>query len=240
MTCIIEECVIQVKDESSTPPEAEKMPTIKRVLQLRSKYCATGGIGLRFAAQKFLTIPLMVVLTLMAATAASGADYCKWTDEDGTVHYDEKCPDAVTSTIVTAEDERSESQIRAADERSKSLSESIQHTKSTEESRRPESGIHSGVTAHSRPHDSKDISQMSVEELEVICEKEREKRLAPEREQLIQNCITEKRRSQGYCERYHSDYGAAQQIIGTDQVRPALYLDLPECVAAWEARRKEN
>jgi len=69
--------------------------------------------------------------------------------------------------------------------------------------------------------------------------KEREKRLAPEREQLIQNCITNQRKSQGYCERYYSDYGAAQRIEN-QRVRPALYFDLPECVAAEEARRKEN
>ena len=216
------------------------MPTIKRALQLRSKYCAKGGIGLRFAAQKFLTIPLMVVLTLMAAIAANGSEYCKWTDENGVVHYDEKCPDEVTSAIVSTEDERTESQIRAAEERSKSLLESVQSTKSTEKSQRPESGIQSGVTAHVRPQNSKDISQMSAEELEVLCEKEREKRLAPEREQLIQNCVTNKRKEQGYCERYYSSYGAAQRISGTNRVRPAMYMDLPECVAAWEARRKEN
>jgi hypothetical protein len=81
---------------------------------------------------------------------------------------------------------------------------------------------------------------MSAEELEVMCEKEREKRLAPEREQAIQNCKTNKRNSQGYCERYYSDYGDVQRIVGTDRMRPALYMDLPECVAAWEARRKEN
>ena len=215
------------------------MPTIKRVLQLRFKYCATGDIGLRFAAQKFLTIPLMVVLTLMAAVAASGDDYCKWTDESGVVHFDEKCPDDVTSTIVTTEDERTESQIRAAEERSKSLSESVQSTKSTEKSQRPESGVHSGVAAHSRPQDSKDISRMSAEELDVLCEKEREKRLAPEREQLIYDCVTNQRSSQEYCETYHSDYGAARRT-DTGGVWPALYTHLPECVAAWEARTKED
>ena len=80
---------------------------------------------------------------------------------------------------------------------------------------------------------------MSADQLDVICEKEREKRLAPEREQLIQNCIVNQRSSQEYCERYYSDYGAAQ-AIEPGRVRPALYMDLPECVAAWEARMKEN
>ena len=196
---------------------------------------------MRNAAQKFVTIPLIVVLTLIAAIAASGGEYCKWTDESGVVHFDEKCPDNVTSAIVATEGERTESQIRAAEEHSKSLlSEPTQSIKSTRKSQRSESGIHAGVTADSSPQVSKDFSQMSTEQLDVMCEKEREKRLAPEREQLIQNCITNQRKSQGYCERYHSDYGAAHRIIGTDRARPALYLDLPECVAAWEARRKKK
>jgi len=67
---------------------------------------------MRIAAQKFVIIPLMVVLTLMAAIAASGGEYCKWTDERGVVHFDEKCPDSVTSAIVATEGERTESQIR--------------------------------------------------------------------------------------------------------------------------------
>jgi hypothetical protein len=80
---------------------------------------------------------------------------------------------------------------------------------------------------------------MSAEQLDVMCEEEREKRLAPEREQLIQDCITNRRMSLEYCERYYSDYGAAVRNSETGFVRPALYMDLPECVAAWEARRKE-
>jgi hypothetical protein len=75
-------------------------------------FCATGGLSLRVAGQKFITIPLMVVLTLMAASAANGGEYCKWTDESGVVHYDEQCPDNVTSAIVATEGERTESQIR--------------------------------------------------------------------------------------------------------------------------------
>ncbi len=186
---------------------------------------------MRIAPQKFVTIPLMVVLTLIAAIAASGGEYCKWTDESGVVHFAENCPDNVTSAIVATEGERTESQIKAAEEHSKSLlSEPTQSIKSSKKSQKPDSS----------PQVSKDFSQMSAEQLDVMCEEEREKRLAPEREQLIQNCVNNKGRSQGYCKRYHSDYGAAQRIIGTDQVRPALYLDLPECVAAWEARRKKN
>jgi len=183
---------------------------------------------------------MTVVLTFITVMEASGDEFCKWTDENGVVHYAEKCPDDVTPVVVTAEDKRSESQIRAAEERSKSLlSKPTPSTKSSKRSQRSKSEIRDNVTAHPRPQDSRDMSQMSVEELDALCEKEREKRLAPEREQLIQNCVTNRRSSQEYCERYYSDYGAPQRI-DEQYVRPALYMDLPECVAAWEARRQQN
>jgi hypothetical protein len=191
------------------------------------------------AAQKFVTIPLMVVLTLTAAITASGGEYCKWTDENGVVHYDEKCPGSVTSAVVATEGERTESQIKAAEEHSKSLlSKPTQPIKSTGKSQGPDSETHAGVTADSSPQNSKDLSQMSFKQLDTLCGKEREKRLAPEREQLIQNCITNQRKSPEYCERYYRDYGAAQRIDGTDYVQPALYIGLPECVAAEEAKKK--
>ena len=76
---------------------------------------------MRTNARKLVTVPLMAGLTLMATVTASGGEYCKWTDESGVVHFAEKCPDNVTSTIVTTEGKRTESQKRAAEEYSKSL-----------------------------------------------------------------------------------------------------------------------
>ena len=64
---------------------------------------------MRTIPQKFVTIPLIIVLTLIASMAASGGEYCKWTDESGVVHFDENCPDNVTSDIVSAEGKRTES-----------------------------------------------------------------------------------------------------------------------------------
>ena len=175
------------------------------------------------AAQKFINIPLTVVLTLMAAMTANG-DEKRGTDE-------------VARGI---EDERSESQIKAAEEHSKSLlSESTPVLRPTRKSQSPESGIDAGVNENSRFQNSEDFSQMSADELDDLCGKEREKRLAPEREQLIKDCVEDWRSSQEYCENYYSDYGAAVRL-DTGYVRPALYMDLPECIAAWEAKMREN
>ena len=185
-----------------------------------------------------LAISVGTVLALLASESTSGEDYCKWTDENGVVHFAEKCPENVESATIATESERTESQIKAAEEHTKSLlTEQAKHKQAREIPTAPESKT-PDVDSHQSAHDDAvDFSQMSADQLEVLCEEEREKRLAPEREQLIQDCINIKRKSPGYCERHYSDYGAAAKLE-TGNVRPALYMDLPECVAAWEARRR--
>ncbi len=189
---------------------------------------------IRIYPQKFVTIPLIIFLTLIAATAASGDEYCKWTDESGTVHFDDNCPDNVPSDIVSLEGKRTESQKKAAEENTKSLqSEPIQPIKPTKKSQKKKAG----ATADSSHQDSKDFSKMSADQLDVLCEEEREKRLAPEREQLIKICVADTGGSQEHCENYYSDYGDAVRNDGTGLIQRALYVDLPECIAAWEARQ---
>ena len=189
---------------------------------------------MRIIPQKFVNIPLIIVLTLIASMAASGGEYCKWTDESGVVHFDENCPDNVPSDIVSAEGKRTESQKKAAEENSKSLlSEPAQPVKPTKKSQKKKAG----AMADSSHQDSKDFSKMSADELDVLCEEEREKRLAPEREQLIKICVGDSGGSQEHCENYYSDYGNAVRNDGTGLIQRALYIDLPECIAAWEARQ---
>ena len=192
---------------------------------------------MRIFCQKFMTTLLIVVLTLITAMAASGDEFCKWTDEDGVVHYAEKCPDDVTSSVVEAEGKRTESQKKAAEEYSDSLlSKPIQPIKPTKKPQKKKAG----ATPDSSHQDSKDFSKMSADQLDVLCEEEREKRLAPEREQLIKICVEDTRSSQEHCENYYSDYGDAIRNDGTGLIQRALYVDLPECIAAWEARHNDN
>jgi hypothetical protein len=66
-------------------------------------------------------------------------------------------------------------------------------------------------------------------ELDAACEAARQEKLAPERERLIEECVKEKQRpDRAACERFLADYG---NRAGN---RPALYYDLPECVAAFD------
>lgn len=79
--------------------------------------------------------------------------------------------------------------------------------------------------------------EAAVRELERQCEATREARLKPLREAEIARCITEQKNDRAYCERYWRDYGNAVRLPnGT--MRPRLFDDLPECAAAYRARRE--
>ena len=67
--------------------------------------------------------------------------------------------------------------------------------------------------------------------LDQACEVAREKKLAPERKALIESCTTTKERpDRASCERFYADYG---NQAGR---RAPLYMDLPECVKAFDFR----
>lgn len=72
-------------------------------------------------------------------------------------------------------------------------------------------------------------------QLDAACEAARERRLAPERERYIEECVvTGQRPDRSACERFYADYGAQSGH------RAPLYYDLPECVKAFEYRRSHS
>ena len=81
--------------------------------------------------------------------------------------------------------------------------------------------------------------EASVRKLEQQCEAAREQRLKPLREAEIKRCIEEQRREADYCQRYWRDYGNAMKLPN-GAFQPRKFDDLPECVAAFEARRRLN
>jgi hypothetical protein len=71
--------------------------------------------------------------------------------------------------------------------------------------------------------------------LDAECEAARERKLAPERKALVEECIEKGyREDRAACERFYADHG---NQAGN---RAALYYDLPECVAAFEHSRSKN
>lgn len=79
--------------------------------------------------------------------------------------------------------------------------------------------------------------EAAVKALEQQCEQAREARIKPLRDAQIAQCVSEQGKERAYCERYWSDYGNAARMPN-GAVRPRMFHDLPECVAAEEARRK--
>jgi hypothetical protein len=72
----------------------------------------------------------------------------------------------------------------------------------------------------------------SLEEMKQRCDKARAEKITPLREAAIDECVSQRRssRTREDCERIYSDFG---ERAGR---RPALFIDLPECVEYFDAR----
>ena len=96
-----------------------------------------------------------LILTLVSDGPAFAVEFCKWTDESGVVHYSKDCPEDVSSTVVPTQDKRTQGQIQAAEEHSKSLlSQTSTHRQRTRRARDYLSGIMDpAVEASGAPRD---------------------------------------------------------------------------------------
>lgn len=81
------------------------------------------------------------------------------------------------------------------------------------------------------------VADDKQQQLNAQCEAAREAKLAPEREQLIQECPAQFDKSLDECRHFYRDYGAALMRQG-EIVRAPLYYDLPACEAAFEYRQR--
>ena len=84
-----------------------------------------------------------------------------------------------------------------------------------------------------------DMEDMTVEQLDALCEREREKHLKKERTKLVETCKKRGNKQPEWCENYYADWGDARRL-DINTLVPALYYDLPECIAAKRARDKER
>lgn len=81
-----------------------------------------------------------------------------------------------------------------------------------------------------------DSDQKRLADLERTCETAREKRLAPMRAERVERCVKDEKRSRADCTEEFANWGNTQKVsTGT---RPGMFYDLPECVAAEDARQK--
>lgn len=81
-----------------------------------------------------------------------------------------------------------------------------------------------------------DAELKRLDDLDRRCEQARESKLAPMRAERIERCVREEKRPRDICTVEYSTWGGSSttQRGGT---RPGLFYDLPECVAAFEARQ---
>jgi hypothetical protein len=78
-----------------------------------------------------------------------------------------------------------------------------------------------------------------VAKLEAQCEAAREVKIKPLRDAEIAKCKADASNDPAYCERFWRDYGnATRRANGT--MSPRLFDDLPECIAATNARAALN
>jgi len=77
-----------------------------------------------------------------------------------------------------------------------------------------------------------------AQQYRLQCEQEREDRLAPLREQEIENCVNN-RNSREDCERKYRDFGSSGRTA-TGGFRARMFDDLPSCVAAWDAEAADE
>lgn len=89
----------------------------------------------------------------------------------------------------------------------------------------------SGLVLYSASGAAEDITRQEAAALMIECQNQRAEKIAPLREQAIENCVNNQRRSREFCEQHNRNFGERTQG-GT---RPGLFWSLPVCERAVEA-----
>jgi hypothetical protein len=84
-------------------------------------------------------------------------------------------------------------------------------------------------------------SDASLEQLRQRCEVAREARLAPLRQQAIEECVSRPRSTQtrAQCEQFYRDFGQGGGTVGGG-FRAPMFIDLPECQAYFAEQDRQN
>jgi hypothetical protein len=81
-----------------------------------------------------------------------------------------------------------------------------------------------------------EITQEGAVNLMEECQAQREQKIAPLREQAIEDCVSKKRRDRQYCESYNRTFGNAM-ARGNGTMIPGMFWNLPVCEKALAAQR---
>ena len=82
----------------------------------------------------------------------------------------------------------------------------------------------------------------SLQQLQQRCEQAREAKIAPLRQEAIEECVARESRRrdvQEHCERFYSDFGQGGRTA-SGHFRQPMFNDLPECVEYREAEAQSR
>jgi hypothetical protein len=81
-----------------------------------------------------------------------------------------------------------------------------------------------------------EITRDDALELMETCQTQREEKVAPLREQAIEDCVTKQRRDREHCESFNRTFGNARRN-GNGTMMPGMFWDLPACEKAFAAKQ---
>ena len=175
---------------------------------------------------------------LLASTVE--AQYCTWTDDRGTVHYAETCPENEEARRLQLEEPPSDQARADAQARSDDM-------QARRDARKTAGDTGSGVDlppaepSPLRTLDEADVRCPSgnrkrfVERMEAACEAERSRLIAPTRQREIDRCVAEENPDRAWCERQYADLFNPNYV---GRLEPRAYDYLPECVTARVCREE--
>ena len=81
----------------------------------------------------------------------------------------------------------------------------------------------------------------SIEDLRQRCEAAREAKLAPLREEAVQECVSRPRstRTRAECEEFYRDFGQGGGTVGGG-FRAPMFIDVPECQEYFAEQDRQN
>jgi len=84
-------------------------------------------------------------------------------------------------------------------------------------------------------------SEPSLDQLRQRCDAAREVKLAPLREQAIQECVSRPRstRTRAQCEEFYRDFGQGGGTVGGG-FRAPMFIDVPECQEYFAEQDRQN
>jgi len=84
--------------------------------------------------------------------------------------------------------------------------------------------------------------EQSLQQLQQRCDQAREEKIAPLRQEAIEECLTSnprRRNVEEYCERFYSDFGQGGRTE-SGHFRQPMFHDLPECQEFHEAEAQSR